>query len=263
VDALKIQLGAEEARRLVKKPTQNPEAYDAYLLGRFELNKFTEEGFTKSIQHFQHAIALDPKFALAYASLAETYNTIGYWGYLPPKEAFPEAKRAAQKALEIDPDLAEAHGALAYALFQYEWKFQDAETEFKEAVRLNPNSASTRLRFFEYLGDLQRSQEAHEQLVRAKELDPLSIEISFYVAAESFSARDLERAIEQLQKTISMDPNNALAYDLLGAVFYQKKMPPQVFAAHEKANSLEGIFSDAEVAEMRKDYETAGLSAYF
>src|SRR5262249_46430147 len=215
VDALKIQLGAEEARRLVKKPTQNPEAYDAYLLGRFELNKFTEEGFTKSIQHFQHAIALDPKFALAYASLAETYNTIGYWGYLPPKEAFPEAKRAAQKALEIDPDLAEAHGALAYALFQYEWKFQDAETEFKEAVRLNPNSASTRLRFFEYLGDLQRSQEAHEQLVRAKELDPLSIEISFYVAAESFFARDFERAIEQLQKTISMDPNNALAYDLL------------------------------------------------
>jgi eukaryotic-like serine/threonine-protein kinase len=263
VDALKIQLGTEQAQRLTNKPTLNPEAYDAYLLGRFELNKFTEAGFTNSIQHFQHAIALDPTFALAYASLAEAYNTIGYWGYVPPKEAFPEAKQAAQKALAVDPDLAEAHGALAYVQFQYEWKFEEAEAQFKEAVRLNPNSVNTRLRYLEYLGDFQRTQEAHEQLERARELDPLSIEISFYVAAELFFTRDFDRAMDQLQKTISMDPNNALAYDLLGAVFYQKKMPTQVFAAHEKANSLEGIFSDAEMHEMRKAYETAGLSAYF
>jgi serine/threonine-protein kinase len=263
VDALKIQLGAEAAQRLAKKPTQNPEAYDSYLLGRFELNKFTEEGFTKSIQHFQHAIALDPKFALAYASLAEAYNTIGYWGYLPPKDAFPKAKQAAETALSIDPDLAEAHGALGYVQFQYEWKFEEAEAQFKEAIRLNPNSVNTRLRFFEYLGDFQRAQEAQEQFERARELDPLSIEISFYVAAESFFARDFDRAIKQLQKTISMDPNNAWAYHLLGAVYYQKKMPAQSFTAHEKANSLEGIFSNAEMAEMRKAYETSGLSAYF
>src|SRR5206468_6408957 len=114
VEALKVQLGIEETERLAKKPTENTQAYENYLLGRFELNKFTDEGFGKSVQHFQQAIALDPKFALAYASLAEAYNMIGYWGYLPPKEAFPEAKRAAQNALMIDPDLAEAHGALAY-----------------------------------------------------------------------------------------------------------------------------------------------------
>jgi TolB-like protein/predicted Ser/Thr protein kinase len=263
VDALKIQLGTEEAQRLVKKPTQNPEAYDAYLLGRFELNKFTEEGFTKSIHHFQHAIALDPTFALAYASLAEAYNIIGYWGYLPPKEAFPEAKRAAQDALSIDPHLAEGHAALAYMEFQYEWKFKEAETEFKEAIRLNPNSASARLRFFEYLGDFQRIEEAQEQLERARGLDPLSIEISFLSAAKSFFARDFDRAIEQLQKTISMEPNNSWAYHLLGALFYQKKMPAQSFTAHEKANSLEGIFSSVEMADMRNAYETAGLSAYF
>jgi adenylate cyclase len=263
VDALKIQLGADEAQRLAKKPTQNPEAYDAYLLGRFELNKFSEDGFTKSIQHFQHAIALDPKFALAHAGLAEAYNTIAYWGYVAPKEAFPQAKQAAQTASNVDPDLAEAHGELAYVEFQYEWKFTEAETEFKEAIRLNPNSVSARLRYFEYLFDFQRTPEAQEQLERAKELDPLSIEISFFVAAESFFARDFHRATEQLQKTISMDPNNALAYELLGAVFYQKKLPAQVFAAHERANSLEGIFSDAEMAEMRNAYETAGLPAYF
>jgi TolB-like protein/predicted Ser/Thr protein kinase len=262
-EALKIQLGTEEAQRLIKKPTQNPEAYDAYLLGQFELNKFTEKGFTNGLAHFQQAIALDPKFALAYASLADAYNTIGYWGYLPPKEAFPEAKKAAQKALELDPDLAEAHGALGYVEFQYEWKFKEAEAEFKEAIRLNPNSVSARLRFLEYLFDFQRTQESAEQLERARELDPLSIQIAYYYAGVSWFERDFDRAIEQLQKTISMDPNNGLAYQLLGAVFYQKKMPAQAFTAHEKADSLEGIFSDAEMAEMQKAYETAGLSAYF
>jgi TolB-like protein len=262
-DALKIQLGTEEAQRLVKKPTQNPEAYDAYLLGQFELNKFTEHGFSKSLAHFQQAIALDPKFALAYASLADAYDTIGYWGYLPPREAFPEARRAAQMALNIDPDLAEAHSALGYVEFQYEWKINEAEMEFKEAIRLNPNSVSARLRFLEYLFDFQRTQEADEQLERARELDPLSIQIAYYYAAVSWFERDFDRAIEQLQKIISMDPNNGLAYQLLSAVFYQKKMPAQAFTAHEKANSLEGIFSAAEMAEMTNVYETAGLSAYF
>jgi len=262
-DALKVQLGVKETQLLAKKPSENSEAYEIYLLGRFELNKFTEEGFTKSVQHFQQAIALDPKFALAYASLADAYNTVGYWGYLAPKDAFPEAKRAAQMALNIDPDLAEAHGALGYVEFQYEWKFKEAEMEFKEAIRLNPNSVTARLRFFEYLFDFQRAQEAHEQLERARELDPLSIQIAYYYAAVSWFKRDFDRAIEQLQKTISMDPNNALAYQLLAAIFYQKKMLAQAFTAHEKANSLEGIFSDAEMAEMKKAYETAGLSAYF
>jgi len=262
-DALKVQLGVKETHFLAKNPSENSEAYETYLLGRFEFNKFTEGGLTKSLAVFQQAIALDPKFALAYASLAEAYNMIGYWGYLAPKDAFPEAKKAAQKALELDPDLAEAHAALAYVEFQYEWKFKEAEAEFKEAIRLNPNSVSARLRYFEYLFDFQRTQEGHGQLERTRELDPLSIEISFLFAAEAFFARDFDRAIDQLQKTISMDPNNDWAYHLLGAVFYQKKMPAQTFTAHEKSNSLEGIFSDAEMAEMRKAYETAGLSAYF
>src|SRR5437773_162905 len=262
-DALKVQLGVKETQLLAKKPSENSEAYEIYLLGRFEFNQFTEDGFTRSLAHFQQAVALDPKFALAYASLADAYNTIGYWGYLPPKEAFLEARRAAEKALNIGPDLAEAHGALGYVEFQYEWKFKEAEMEFKEAIRLNPNSVSARLRFFEYLFDFQRAQEAHEQLELARELDPLSIQIAYYYVAVSWFDRDFDRAIEQLQKTISMEPNNALAYQLLSAIFYKKKMPAQAFTAHEKANSLEGIFSDAEMADMRNAYETAGLSAYF
>jgi eukaryotic-like serine/threonine-protein kinase len=260
-ESLQAKLTGREEQALAVKPTNNPEAYDRYLLGRFELNKFTENGFTNSLAHFQQAIALDPKFALAYAGLAEAYNRLGYWGYLPPKEAFPEAKRAVQKALALDPDSAEAHVALAYMEFEYEWKFSQAEAEFKGAIRLNPNSVSARLQFAEYLSDFQRAREAHEQLERARELDPLSIQISFLFAAESFFARDFDRALEQLQKTISMDPNNALAYGLLGAVLYEKRMPAEAFTARENANSLEGIFSNAEMAEMRKAYETAGLSA--
>jgi eukaryotic-like serine/threonine-protein kinase len=263
VDALKLQLGIQETQRLVKKPTENSKAYESYLQGRFELNKFTEKGFTNSIQNFQQAIALDPEFALAYAGLAEAYNMTGYWRYLPPKAAFPEAKRAAQKALALDPDLAEAHTAFAYVLFQYEWKFTEAEREFKESIRLNPNSVAARLGFWEYLADFGRLQESQRELERARELDPLSVRISFNVAAQSFAERDFNRASEQLEKTISMDPNNPLALRLLGAVFYHKKMPAQVFSAQDKANSLEGRFSPEEMAEIRKAYETAGLSAYF
>src|SRR5438093_2914255 len=152
-DALKIQLGMEDKQRLVKKPTENLKAYELYLQGRFELSKFTEKGFANSIQLFRQAIALDATFALAYAGLAEAYNLTAFWGYLAPRDAIPEAKKAAQRALELDPELAEAHTPLAYTQFQYEWKFKEAEMEFKEAIRLNPNSVSARIGFWEYLVD--------------------------------------------------------------------------------------------------------------
>jgi TolB-like protein/Tfp pilus assembly protein PilF len=262
VDALKIQLGVSETERLTKKPTEMTEAYNSYLLGRYELNKFTEAGFTNAVAHFKRAIALDPSFAIATAGLAEAYNMLGYWNYLPPKEAFPEAKKAAEQALELDPALAEAHTALAYSRFQYEWKFEEAEMEFKEAIRLNPGSVDARLGFCEYLFDLGRAQDAHEQLERAKELDPLSVRVSFCFAAESFFERDFDRAAERLQTTISMDPNNAFAYDLLEAVLWRQNTPVEAFEASEKTNALEGIFSQQEMADMRKAYEVSGYSGY-
>ncbi len=262
VDALKVQLGVSETERLTKKPTETTEAYESYLLGRYELNKFTEAGFTNSVKHFKQAIALDPTFALAHAGLAEAYNMLGYWNYLPPKDAFPEAKRAAQKALDLDSDLAEAHTALAYTQFQYEWKFKEAEMEFKEAIRLNPSSVDARLGFCEYLIDLGRAQDAHNQLERARNVDPLSVRISFWLAVEPFAKRDFDRALERIQKTISMDPNNAIAYAFLGAISWIKNMPTQAFAAEEKANALEGIFSQQERVDMRKAYEVSGFPGY-
>jgi len=262
VDALKVQLGVEETQRLVKKPTETTEAYEVYLLGRYELNKFTAAGFTNAVTHFKRAIGMDPSFALAAAGLAEAYNMLGYWNYLPPKEAFPESKNAAERALKLDPALAEAHTALAYIRFQYDWKFDEAEMEFKEAIRLNPSSVDARLGFWEYLLDLGRPQDAHNELERARELDPLSIRISFLFAAEAFFERDLDRAEERLQRTISMDPNNAIAYGFLGTILWHKNMPAQAFNASEKGNALERIFSPQEMAGMRRAYEVSGYSGF-
>jgi Tfp pilus assembly protein PilF len=206
---------------------------------------------------------LDPEFALAHAGLAEANNMLGYWNYLPPKDAFPEAKRAAVQALEVDPVLAEAHTALAFVQYEYDWRFEEADAEFKEAIRLKPGSASAHLWFAEFLMAMERFQEAEKELDRAWELDPLSVRIRFDFAAMFFYKRQFDRAVDELQKAIAMDPNNSLAYGLLSAVFYLKKMPDQSFDASEKANSLEGFFSSEETAEMRKVYETAGLSAYY
>jgi TolB-like protein/tetratricopeptide (TPR) repeat protein len=262
VEALKVQLGVEETKRLTKRPTETTEAYDSYLLGRYELNKFTEAGFTNSVNHFKQAIAIDPTFALAHAGLAEAYTLLGFWNYFPSNEQFPEAKKEAQRALELDPDLSEAHTVLAYIRFQYEWKFNEAEMEFKEAIRLNPGSVDARLWFWEYLFDLGRPQEAHKELERARELDPLSVRVSFNFAAESFFERDFDRALERLQKTVSLDPNNAIAFGLLEVVLWFQNKPDEAFDAAEKANALEGIFSHEEMAEMRKAYDVSGYSGY-
>ena len=262
-DKLQAALTGNEQRALTSKPTQNLKAYDAYLLGRFELNKFTEAGFKKSVPHFEKAIVLDPEFALAHAGLAETHNMIGYWGYLPPEEAFPEAKRAALQALKLDPTLAEAHAALAVVQLEYEWLFREADHHFREATRFNPNFAIAHVWFAEFLFEMGQFQDGEVELERARELDPLSVRISFDLAVKFYWKREFDRALEQLQKTISMDPDNGLAFDFLSTVFHKKNMPDQAFTASQKAKTLAGEFSREEMADMQKAYEAAGLSGYF
>jgi tetratricopeptide (TPR) repeat protein len=262
VEALKVQLGVEETERLARKPTENMEAYEAYLLGRYGLNKFTEAGFSEGARNFKKAMALDPSFALPAAGLADTYNMLGYWNYLPPKEAFPEAQRAADRALELDPNLAEGHTALAFVHYEYEWLFAEAEREFREAIRLNPSSVAARFYFLEFLLSMGKFQEAQEQLAVVRKLDPLSVRVSFDLAVKFFFERDFDRAVERLQKTISMDPNNAIAYGFLGTILWHKKMPAQAFNASEKANALDGIFSQQETADMRRAYDVSGYPGF-
>jgi adenylate cyclase len=262
VDALKVQLGVEETERLATKPTEMTDAYEVYLLGRYELNKFTEAGFTNAVTYFRRAMAMDPSFALAMAGLAEAYNMLGYWNYLPPKEAFPEAKIAALQALKLNPYLAEAHTALAFVYYEFEWLFEEADHEFREAIRLNPASATARLWFAEFLLAMERYPEADEQFESARRLDPLSVRISFDFAVEFWFKRQFDRAEDQLQRTLSMDPGNSLAYDFLGQVLWKINKPAEAFNTFEKARTFEGIFSGEEIGEMRAAYEVSGLSAY-
>jgi TolB-like protein/predicted Zn-dependent protease len=262
VEALKVQLGVSETERLVKKPTETTEAYDSYLLGRYELNKFTESGFNSAVQHFKRALERDPSFALANAGLSDAYSMLGYWNYLPPKEAFPEAKRAAARALELDPKLAEAHSALGFVQYEYEWRFNEAEREFKEAVRLNPGSATARFWFAEFLLELGRFREGEEQLQHARELDPLSVRIPFDAAADFWFQRQFDQALAELQKALAMDPANSIAYGFYGQVLWKSGRFAEAFAAWDKGVTLEAVFSAEEMAEMRQTYQRVGLSGY-
>jgi TolB-like protein len=141
---LQLKLSGDEKKGLTKRYTDNNEAYQLYLKGRYHFAKRTKDDVLRSIEYYQQAIKLDPNFALAYARIAEAYNQMPAYPYLSPKEAFPQAKAAAKRALEIDPTLAEAHTALANSLAVYDWNWLEAEREFKRALELDPNSAATR-----------------------------------------------------------------------------------------------------------------------
>jgi TolB-like protein/class 3 adenylate cyclase len=262
VEALKVQLGVSETERLVKKPTETTEAYDSYLLGRYELNKFTEPGFRKAVEHFKHAIELDHSFALANAGLAEAYNMLAYWNYVAPTAGFPEAKRAAQRALELDPGLAEGHSQLGFVLFEYEWQYEAGEREFVEAIRLNPRSATAHSSYGEFLLDLGRFPEAMREFESARQSDPLSVRLTFDIGAWYWFQGQLEPAVAEVQKAIAMDPANSLSYHMLGYILLKMNKPAEAVDAWEKANTFEGVFTAQENAELRKIYQTDGAAAF-
>jgi len=262
VDALKVQLGMEETQRLAKKPTETSEAYETYLLGRYELNKFTESGFSKGVEHFKHAIELDPSFALANAGLAEAYSMLAYWNYVAPTAGFPEAKRAALRALELDPGLPEGRTALGFVLFEYEWQYEAGEREFMEAIRLNPRSAATHMGYGEFLLSLGRLPEAMREFENARQSDPLSVRLTFDIGAWYWFDRQLEPAVAEVQKAVAMDPTNSLTYHMLGYILFKMNKPAEAVDAWEKANTFEGVFTASENAELRKVYETSGATAF-
>jgi TolB-like protein/Tfp pilus assembly protein PilF len=262
VDALKVQLGVDETERLAKKPTEASQAYDIYLLGRYELNKFSEAGFNKAIEHFRRALDADPQFALANAGLAEVFNMLGYWNFLPPSAAFPEAKRAAERALEIDPNLAEARSALGYVMYEYEWRYPAAERELSEAVRISPKSADARLWYAEFLVYMSRFTEAREQLDRAAEADPLSVRLIVVLATWYWFQRQYDPAIAQLQKAIEMYPNNALTQHFFGYVLLKVDRPAEAVPLL-RALELDSAYTTEQLIDLRRTFETSGANAFF
>ncbi|NIM91614.1 MAG: protein kinase [Candidatus Aminicenantes bacterium] len=240
VDNLKIELLGEEKAELVTRHTQNPEAYNLYLKGRFFWNKRTAKSMEKSLEYFEKAIEGDPNYALAYAGLADSYITLGAWGVFPQEDIL-KAKEAAIKALKIDDSLAEAHNALAYTKFIFDWDWQGAEIAFKHAISLNPNYATAHQFYAEYLTAMGRFDEAMREIRRAQELDPLSLIINAIGGWFLVYAREYDQAIEQCQKTLEMDPSFRPAHAYLGRGYFYKGMYKEALAKFEMTDNISGI----------------------
>jgi serine/threonine-protein kinase len=254
-EKLRLRLTGGQKKRLTRHHTENAEAYQAYLKGLYYWNKFTEEGLKKSIEHFRQAIEIDPNYALAYAGLAHTYHQLV--GVYPPGEVMPKAKAAAVKALELDGTLAEAHAALGWVRWRYDWDWPEAERAFKRANELNPNYAighGMYAMFLDSMGRFDESSTAHE---RARQLDPLSLIIDATVGLHLYLARRYDEAIERCRKTIEMDPNFFVAHARLGLAYEQKGMFEEAIAEFQKAITLSGG-NTGSVAALGRAYALAG-----
>jgi len=204
---IKAKLTGAEQQKITKNSTENTEAYKLYLRGRHHWNKRRPDDIRKSIEYFQQAIDTDPTYAVAYAALAEAYILIPTYRLGPPAEYYPKARAAAKKAIEIDETLAEPHNALASVACYYEWKFPEAETEFRNAISLNPSYASAHQWYAEFLMSMGRGPEALAEMKRAQELDPLSIIINGLVGVTLRLNGQPDQALQQLNKTLELDPN--------------------------------------------------------
>ena len=235
---LKIQLGMEETRSLAQKPTANPEAHRFYLLGRYHLGRVTEAGFTNAMQYFTQALQLDPSYALAYCGLADSYGWIGWYGLLSGKEAWTKQKELAQKALALDPNLADAHVSLGLAIVSF-FDWNGGERAIKRALELNPKLAMA----YDQLAWVQtisgRSDEAIRNSQKAIELDPLSLMFNTYLGWHLITARRYDEAMAQLRKTLELDPSFADAQFNLGWCLFFKEDTAGAIASFQKAKSLD------------------------
>jgi len=257
---LRLKLSGAEQGRVTKHYTENPEAYQLYLKGRFYWNKRTGDAAKKAVEYFQQAIEIDPNYALAYAGLADAYQLLNLFADVSPKEAFPKAKTAAKRALELDETLAEAHTSLASSLFFYDRNYPEAEREFQRAIELNPNYATAHHWYgVTYLAKMQRFDEAIAELKRAQELDPLSLVINADVGNTYTQARQYDKAIEQLRKTIEMDQSFYFAHAQLGMAYQMKGDFHDAIAEYQKARQLNddpfvlALLGDIYAVSGRKD----------
>jgi serine/threonine protein kinase/tetratricopeptide (TPR) repeat protein len=235
---LGLKLTAEEEKRLSKRYTDNSEAYQLYLKGRYFWNKRTEEGMKKGVEYFNQSIEKDSAYTLAYAGLADSYVQLANYGFAAPKEAMPKAKESALKALDIDEKLAEAHTALGFISERYDWNWLEAERRYKRAIELNRNYPTAHLWYAYHLGDRRRFDDALAESRRAQELDPLWLMGSATVGWVFYFARQYDEAVEQFQKTLEIDPHFWVAHDYLARVYYQKGMYDEAIATFRKANTL-------------------------
>ncbi len=255
---LAITLSGDEKERLTKHQTGDVGAYQLYLIGRYHLNRLTDDGIWKGRDYFQKAIDKDPNYALAYAGMADAYNRLSAFNVVSPREGFPRAKVAALKALELDDKLAEAHTTLGSVKLLYEWDWAGAEAEFKRALEINPSYSDAHQTYGNYLSQVMgRYDEALIEMRRAQELDPLSVEKNVGIGDVLYYQRQYDQALEQYQKVLEMDPNSGFTHWALGNVYVQKKSYEEAIAEYHKAIPLSGDSPD-EPASLACAYALSG-----
>jgi len=245
VDALALRLSGEEKKRLTKRYTENVEAYQLYLTGRYHWSRLTPPDIRKAIGFFQQAIDLDSNYALAYFGLAEANRSLSINADIPSKECLPQAKAAARKALEIDDSLAEAHASLSFSLIWFDWDWAGGEKEAKRAIALNPHSAHAHFAYAHVLSDLGRHDEAIAEIARARELDPVFL---LYRGLEGMFLHHAGRNDEagaNLQKVLELDPDFWITHLVLGKVYIQQRKYPEAIAEFGKARQLSHGNSEA------------------
>jgi len=231
---IKVTLSPQVQARLAEARPVNPEAYQAYLKGRFHWNKRTPDGLKKAVEYFEQAVALDPHWPLGYAGLADAYALLPAYAPVPPGEAIPKAKAAAVKALELDESLAEAHATLGSIAYYDDWNWATTEREYKRAIALSPNYATAHQWYAEYLQYMGRDDEAIGEMTKAHELDPLSLVIGTEVGWVHYCAGDLDEAETRLRRTLELSPDFAFAHRELGmTLFLQGRFGEAITAARE------------------------------
>jgi serine/threonine protein kinase/Flp pilus assembly protein TadD len=238
-DEIQVKLTSREKAHLTAARQVNPAAYEDYLQGRYEWNKRTAEGLGRAIEFFEQAISKDPRYALAYAGLADSQLLLAYAAEVTsPVEAVPKARAAALKALTLDETLAEAHAALGAIRFFYDWDWSGAEMEFNRAIELKPGYATAHHWYGLYLEWMGRITEATAELQRAQQLDPLSLIISVNVSSAYYVAGDHKGAVEQLRKTLELDPSFWVAYWNMGEALIALRQYSEAIADLQKAVEL-------------------------
>jgi serine/threonine protein kinase/Flp pilus assembly protein TadD len=239
LESLKIRLLGEARSKVTKNYTENTEAYNLYLQGRYFWNKRITGDVKKSIDYFNRAILLDPNFALAYAGLADSYLVLPEYGEYRISETLPKARAAVSRAMDIDDTLAEAHTSLGY-IKELEWDFPGAESEYRRALELNPNYPTGHQWYSGLLEKLGRLDESLVEMKRAQKLDPLSPIIGVNLASIYSDRKEVDRALEQCRKTIELDPNFGQGWWMLGVCLEQKGTFKEAAVALERANRLYG-----------------------
>lgn len=219
--ALRIPLSDQESRRIARQPTANADAYRAYLQGRYEWSQRSEAGLKRGIERFQQAVVIDPQFAAAHSGLADSYSILGYLSYLSPAETFPEARRHATKALELDASLAEAHASLGFVKLYFDWDWFGAETEFQRAIALSPHLASSHQWYSIFLLTAGRPKQALREILLAQERDPLSLSINTDLGFHYYYTGRYADAAKQLKLVLEMGPGFPPAHLWLGRTYQE------------------------------------------